>query len=152
MNYYLDSSALVKRYFREQGTAWVGALTNAVQNKIFLSEITLAEVAATFAARSRAPGGISQGYRHLLLGRFLQDCNTLFSLLEVKRPLIEHAIELSQNYRLRGYDSVQLATALAAKQSLMAITNPGLIFVASDRDLLHAAVAEGLAIEYPHRY
>lgn len=53
-NYYLDASALVKRYAPERGSAWIGEITDASMDcVILLSEITLAEVAAALAAKQR---------------------------------------------------------------------------------------------------
>ena len=59
--FFLDTSAVVKRYLPEIGTAWVRRLSNpASGNTIVLSEITLVEVASALAARHRAPRGISR--------------------------------------------------------------------------------------------
>jgi len=59
-DYYVDASALVKRYAEESGSAWVRQITDpSVQHTILLAEITLAEVAAALAAKHRAPGGIT---------------------------------------------------------------------------------------------
>lgn len=45
--YFMDSSALVKRYIKEIGSAWVINLFRPHSfNQIFVSEITLAEVIA----------------------------------------------------------------------------------------------------------
>lgn len=65
MSYFLlDTSAIVKRYKTEDGTAWVEALTDSTaQNTIILSEISLAEVAAALAALHRASGGITKQER-----------------------------------------------------------------------------------------
>ena len=46
-HFYLDASAVVKRYSPETGTAWVKALADRSSgHAIVLGEITLAEVAA----------------------------------------------------------------------------------------------------------
>ena len=55
-DYYLDSSATVKRYAQETGTAWVVSITDpTAENSILISEITVAEVAAALAAKHRVP-------------------------------------------------------------------------------------------------
>ena len=144
-NYYLDSSALLKRYLKESGTEWVKEITSDRNlHSIVTSHLTLAEVAAVFASKSRAPGGISQRFRQRILSNFLEDCDELFVLIPVHRFIINRAIALSQQYRLRGYDSVQLATALTAQQFLPSDGASELIFVAGDKDLLAAAQSEGL--------
>ncbi len=60
------------------------------------------------------------------------------------------ATELTRQHRLRGYDAVQLATALAASAALLTAGLPGPTFVAADADLLAAARAEGLATIDPN--
>ena len=60
-DYYLDASALVKRYTDKPGSSWVRQITDPdTQNAVLLAEITLAEVAAALAAKHRAPGGITR--------------------------------------------------------------------------------------------
>jgi predicted nucleic acid-binding protein len=60
-HFYLDASAVVKRYSLETGSFWVKALTDPTAgHTIVLGEITLAEVAAALAAKHRAPGGITR--------------------------------------------------------------------------------------------
>ena len=153
-NYYLDSSALLKRYVREIGSVWVNQISSiAYQHSIFTSELTIAETAAVLAAKSRAPGGISKTRYKRLLSRFLEDCEQVYTLIPVQRLIIDRAVLLSQVYRLRGYDSVQLATAITARNVLMAANSPvELIFVASDNDLLVAAQGENLLIEAPENH
>jgi predicted nucleic acid-binding protein len=45
--YFVDSSALVKRYVQEDGTSWVRRLTRrSARNPIYLARITAVEVTA----------------------------------------------------------------------------------------------------------
>jgi predicted nucleic acid-binding protein len=70
-DYYLDASALVKRYTHEPGSSWVGQITDPhAQNTVLLAEITLAEVAAALAAKHRAPDGITRQQMERILSRF----------------------------------------------------------------------------------
>jgi len=149
-DYYLDASAVVKRYADEPGSNWVRQITDPnAPHTILLAEITLAEVAAALSAKHRAPGGITQQQRDRILSRFLQDCAEQCVLLSVDRLVIDRAVELTQRYRLRGYDAVQLATALVASTVLQSQNLPAPIFVASDSDLLTAARAEQILVENP---
>ena len=149
-DYYLDSSALVKRYSDESGSLWIRQITDPqAQHTILLAEITLAEVAAALAAKQRSPGGITQEQRDRILSRFLQDCEEYFLLLPIDRPVIDRAVELTQRHRLRGYDAVQLATALVASETVHAQGLPSPTFVAADNDLIAAAITEGLPAENP---
>lgn len=148
--YYLDSSALVKRYADEQGSQWIRQITDLLsENIILLAEITLAEVAAALSAKHRAPGGLTCAQRDAALSLFLQDCAEAFIILTIDRAVIDRAVELTQHYRLRGYDAVQLATALVNSDILIAEHQIAPIFVTSDTDLIAAARAEHLLTDDP---
>lgn len=149
-DYFLDASALVKRYINEIGSEWVRQLTEPHPgDTVLLAEITLAEVSAAIAAKHRMPGGITLAQRDRALSLFLQNCDSYFLLLPVDRTVLDRAVELTQNYRLRGYDAVQLASALVAADVMSANGLPSPIFVASDGNLLAAARSEGLAVDDP---
>jgi predicted nucleic acid-binding protein len=84
--FYLDASAVVKRYSPETGSGWVKALTDPmVGHTLVLGEITLAEVAAALAAKHRAPGGITQQARDDTLALFLSHCDTQYELIALSR-------------------------------------------------------------------
>ena len=152
-HFYLDASAVVKRYSPETGSDWVRALTDPpTGHTIVLSEITLAEVAAALAAKHCTPGGITQKERDDALALFLSHCDTEYELIALSRFIVDRAVSLTQNHKLRGYDAVQLATALAVNEALVAASLPALTFVAADHDLLTAANAEGLDAENPSHY
>jgi uncharacterized protein len=148
--YYLDASALVKRYIREPGTSWIQSITTqSAQHSILLAEISLAEVAAAFAAKQRAPRGISIVERNHALSLFLQDCAQNFLVLRSDRTVINLAVDLTQQHRLRGYDAVQLAAALVNHRAIVTGGQSGLVLVTSDADLLRAAIREGMATDNP---
>ncbi len=67
--------------------------------------------------------------------------------MPVSRVVIDRAVLLTQNYSLRGYDAVQLASALEADAVFRAAGLARLTFVASDADLLAAAGPEGLTVD-----
>jgi uncharacterized protein len=150
-HFYLDASAVVKRYSPETGTAWVKSLTDpGAGHTIVLGEITLAEVAAAIAAKHRAPDGITVEERNNAVALFLSHCMTDYELIAINRSIIDRAVNLTLNHKLRGYDAVQLATALVANEALTAADLAPLIFVAADADLVAAASAEGLDTENPN--
>jgi predicted nucleic acid-binding protein len=151
--FYFDSSALVKRYLTELGSIWVLALTDPAAGHMLISaEITRVEMAAAFASRHRAPGGISQKERDDAVDLLLKHCDTEYQITSLSPASISRAVSLTQNHPLRGYDAVQLATALAANDVLLAAGLPGLTFVAADHDLITAAQHEGLPIENPNHH
>jgi predicted nucleic acid-binding protein len=79
----------------------------------------------------------------------LRHSDTEYQIVPLTRLVIGRAVTLTQQYRLRGYDAVQLATALIANDGLTAAGLAAAVFVAADNDLLTAARAEGLAAENP---
>lgn len=147
--YFLDSSAIVKRYAVEAGTAWVDSICDpAAGNIITLSQIGLAEVAAALAAKHRAGALSSEDYEQTLAG-FITDAHQQYTPVAVDAALIDLAVALTRRQKLRGCDAIQLASALTLNTSLTSQDLPPLAFVAADADLLAAAAAEGLATENP---
>ena len=147
---FFDPSALVKRYVHEGGTAWVRSVTDpSTTDSVIVTEVSLAEVAAALAAMQRAPVGLTIAHRDRALGLFLQDTAQRFLLLPTNRGVIDLAVDLTQQYRLRGYDAVQLAAALIAEQDFLIRGQSPPTFVSADNDLLAAAQAEGLATDNP---
>lgn len=151
--FYLDASAVIKRYSREPGSDWIKTLTDVqVGHVVLLAEITLVEVAAALAAKHRASGGISQHERDNALNLFLSNCRSEYEIMPINRSIIDQAIVLTQNHRLRGYDAIQLASAIVVSRIFGVSGLPSLIFVTADADLLLAAEAEGLETENPNSY
>ena len=148
-HYLMDSSAVAKRYMIETGSDWIEALCLDAHSTVILAEITLAEVASTFARASRGRR-ITEAQRIEYLDLFTNDCNRAYQLIPVNRFIIDHAVTLTQRYRLRGYDAVQLACALRANELLIERALPPLTFITADRDLIAAAIPEGLISENPN--
>lgn len=149
--YYLDSSALVKRYVTETGSAWVRELCQDAANAIFISELALVEVGSAFARRYHR-GEITDEQRRHYLGVFVYDCAESYHLIPAERPTIERGLDLTQQHFLRGYDALQLACALAANDVLAVVALPALTFVSADDGLVGAAIIERLNTENPNRH
>ena len=75
-----------------------------------------------------------------------------YRLIVASPHILDRGVSLTQNHRLRGYDAVQLATALAANDSLVTASLSSLTLVAADGDLITAARIEGLPAENPNLY
>jgi len=98
--YYLDSSALVKRYVTETGSAWVRDLCQEAANAIFISELALVEVGSAFARRCHR-GEIADEQRRNYLAVFIHDCAGSYHLIPTERPTIERGLDLTQRRHLR---------------------------------------------------
>ena len=121
-------------------------------NTIFVAELTRVEAAASIAARHRAPSGITLVVRDNAVNLMLRHCASEYRVIPLTSSIVSRAVTLTQNYRLRGYDAIQLATALIASEQLVAAGMSVTILLAADHDLLAAAQAEGLAIEDPNMH
>lgn len=150
--FYLDASALVKRYLAETGSAWIEALcADELNNAIALAQFGLVETAAAFAAKRRGQFITDSAYESALAD-LLRDAGERYRLVSVGPALINSAIQLTRRQKLRGYDAIHLACALALNKPLVANHLSSLTFVAADDNLLAAAQAEGLATENPNEH
>ena len=150
---FLDASALAKRYITETGSHWINMLLNPTANHLVaIAEITQVEVAAALAARHRAPGGISRQMRDSAVNLLAKHCQQEYQLMALTPLILDRAVYLTQNHRLRGYDAVQLATAIATNHIFLEAGFTSLTFITADADLLKAAQAEGLHTDNPNLY
>ncbi len=150
-SYYLDSSAIIKRYLTEIGSDWIRLLCTSEDSIIHIAEISIAEVSATFARAARGLR-ITDVQRREYLDLFTNDCNESYHLLPVNRLVIDRASILAQRHYLRGYDAVQLACALRANELLTERQSLALTFVAADAQLIANAKRESLSAENPNEH
>ncbi len=148
--YYADSSALVKRYVNEIGSAWVQAICEPAANHIIvLAHIGLAEIAAALGVKYRQ-NVLTTDVRDGLLRDLQRDGRDQYWLVDVEQNMVTDAIDLIRRQKLRGYDAVHLACALFLEHTLLQQGLPGLTLVSADQDLLTAAQAEGLLTDNPN--
>jgi uncharacterized protein len=148
--YFFDSSALVKRYVTETGTAWVSALVDpSAGNRIFIVRITAVEVVSAIKRRERA-GNLSATDMTASLTKFRHELSTIYLPIEVSRNLISRAMSLVETHTLRGYDAVQLAAALEVYSQRHSAGMSRPTFVSADANLNLAAMAEGLTVDDPN--
>jgi len=136
---YVDTSALVKLFVREEGSdevfRWI-----AEADIVSTALIAYAEARAALARRwrladlppSRLPGVV----------RALDEQWPSFLAVEITRDLVTKAGNLAERHALRGYDAVHLAAALEYGR----LSSSKVTFVAYDDRLSLAALAEGLDV------
>ncbi|NJN66670.1 MAG: type II toxin-antitoxin system VapC family toxin [Chloroflexaceae bacterium] len=150
--FFLDSSALVKRYLVEPGTGWIVALAApALGHSLLIAQVTRIEVIAALAARARA-GSITTDERDTAVRLLTYHIVSQYQSIPLDAPILDRAARLPLHHRLRGYDAIQLATALVANTRLLSAGVPALTFVAADNDLLAVARVEGLSTVNPNIY
>lgn len=152
MRYFWDSSALVKRYVCETGTPWVkNTLRCSKRSERLIAKVTGAEVAAAFARKQRM-GEISDRNRQKALRVFLRHFHHSYTKIEISDTVVNLAIKLTQRHPLRGYDAIQLASAMVIDNDLKRLKKPGLTLISADRVLCKAAQDEGLIMVNPNNY
>lgn len=150
MPYYLDTSALIKRYVAEQGSQWVEAVVSEPDDALLLtSRVTMVEVWSALARRKREASISSQDHADALAA-FHEDCLARYHFVEFEMPVVELAGQLLDRHPLRAYDAVQLASALIVSQTLTEVDLPVPAFLSADDRLLNIARAEGLPTDNPN--
>jgi predicted nucleic acid-binding protein len=139
---YLDTSALVKKYFQEAGTDMVREILQG-GGSYGISKIAYAEVCAAFGRKTRENPGQKRG--HLRVFQSFQEDWRLLTIVEVNDDLLPLIRALTARHPLRGADAIHLASALWLRRAL----RDEITFVASDGHLLNAARKETLKIINP---
>lgn len=139
--YYVDTSALMKRYRTEAGTDVVNELfAGARPDDLFLtSQLTIVEVEAV-AARALKARIFNRRTYGVLLSLFAQDLSHYLTVIPVSPGLVSNSVEVARSYGLRAADCIHLATALQAQD----ITSSPTRFVGSDSELYRVAQSAGL--------
>ena len=134
---YLDASALVKRYIVERGSRETIALTSQAE-MIATSIVSRTEVAAALAKAVRTslvPHDLARNAQRSFVG----DWQDLLRV-PVTEALVERAQTLAWEHGLRGYDAVQLASALTWQES----AGEEIVLATFDQQLWDAAKRAGL--------
>lgn len=104
---YLDTSSLVKLYVAEAGSDAVRELVNDA-TIVATSVIAYPEIRAALS-RLRREGSLNRPAFSAIKHCFDQDW-LHYLTLDVTMPICRSAGDLAERYRLRGYDSVHLAS------------------------------------------
>ena len=140
----MDSSALVKRYVREQGSKWLRA--EITHHRVIVAQITAVEVVAALRKRFRQ-GDISEFAFYQARKRFITHAaKQQYQVVMMNSQIVDEAMRIASDHDLRAYDAVQLATALT---SITSSDTSQLVFLTADNDLEVASQAEGLKTENP---
>ena len=150
--YFVDSSALVKRYVQETGTSWVRGITRRRPSTvIYIARITAVEVPCAIARR-RKGRTLTPRRASSILRRFRQHLDGRYTVAEVTIPLLDDAMRLGIKHALCAYDAVQLAVALEVNRFHQAGGSGPVTLVSADQALNTAAAAEGLAVDDPNAH
>jgi predicted nucleic acid-binding protein len=150
--FYLDSSALVKRYVQEAGTAWVTEIVAPTSaNSVYMARLSAVEVISALTRRERA-GTCAPAEADAARAQFRRELSSQYRAVDLGLLLIDVAMAIAERHGLRGYDAVQLAAALSLRDELAGLNGVKLVLVSADGELNAAAEAEGLDVENPNEH
>lgn len=140
---FADSSAIVKLYVPEDGHKAV----RAIDNPLVISNLARVEVPAAFWGKVRI-GELEVGDADVLVSAFEHDYHgdeeapPAFAVVSCDESTLADAARQAARHRLRAYDAVQLACAVAARRADPAIRSIAVF----DTHLRAAALAEGFDV------
>lgn len=137
----MDSSALAKRYLPEPQKAEIEQL--ALESVCFTSQITEVEVASAIHRQARE-GRFLAPDRDRALAKLSEDIDSLI-VVGLDGEIVALARSLLERHALRASDSIQLASAIAARSRFPELTS----LLSFDGRLDAAAQAEGFEIGPP---
>src|SRR5215470_7580369 len=138
---YVESSALVKRYVAEVGSAWVRrTVARPVHQVLYTAALTEVEVRSALQRLVRE-GRLDTAQAQRFTRRY--------QVIRITRRIVTQAGMALERHPLRAYDAVQLACALAVQRLLHQRGMPPPLFVTADDALLVAARAEGFPVDNP---
>ena len=159
--YYLDTSALIARYLvRAPGHVWVHNVCDPHNgNTLILAQITGAEIGAAFNQLARS-GAMRKKLTDASIAAFWTQVSAgEFVLVPISIDVVQRASNLCGTHPLKGYDAVQLACAIVAREDArladaatsasggQPLGDP--IFLTEDHKLRDAAAAEGFVVDSP---
>lgn len=144
---YLDTSALVKLFINEEGSAQVRVLAEGRTGAEVLLVSCLGYTEASVSlARMMHLGRLAAAELPLHQGSLDDYWEQSIQEVALTEALLEDARQLAQRFPLRTYDAIHLASAREAKRMLRGIFDGEVKFLAFDVPLLKAAQSLGFSI------
>ena len=144
-SFYLDTSALIKRYVDEEGTSQiVGLPARLGGGTLIMLDLALLESRSAVRRRERE-GDIPSVDANRILKQIEEDAAASFLVQHSTAAVIEDAARLIDRHPLKAYDALQLAGCLMARRG----TPAPVTFVCADTRLCNAARVEGLTVMNP---
>lgn len=95
--FFFDTSALVKRFVRETGSAWVISLQKpSNKNTVYIARITSVEVIAAITRRSNI-GTLSTTDAGKSITRFERSLVSRYAFVEITSAVVSRAMALAKN-------------------------------------------------------
>jgi predicted nucleic acid-binding protein len=141
--FFFDTSALIKLYHEEDGTAMLDQLLLEHQPVIIISDLSIIEMVSAFAKKVRVHAITEETFKQVVAA-FEKDV-LVFEVIYLDQAVKNRAVDLLKNRSLeqglRTLDALQLAAALSGN-----ITTSLDMFVAADKVLVNVAKTEDLPV------
>jgi predicted nucleic acid-binding protein len=146
--FYLDTSALVKRYKTEEGTEIIDYLYDNLPKGHSLATSFLTVLEFVSAIRRLLKGNrISQDDFEAVMSTFSQELEP-FLIRSLEDNIVADALNKVVSHALKSADSIQLSTALELRE-MMKEAGENVIFICDDAELLKAGRREELDVISP---
>lgn len=148
--FYLDTSALVKRYKTEEGSETVDYLYENLPSghSIAISFLTVLEFVSAIR-RLLKGGNISDEEFRDTLSTFSHEVEPFF-IMSIDDKIVADALTYVTKHGLKSADSIQLATVIELREIVKGI-GEGVIFVCDDRELEKTGREEDLKVINPRK-
>jgi len=134
---FLDTSALLKLFVAEANSALVREIVS--QSAVVVACVLTYVEARSALTRKRRGGELTQEEHARAVSTFESQWPS-YAVVELPFSLVRAAAVVAERHALRGYDAVQLASAI----EFQAQYGERVTFVSADQRLCAAAAAEGL--------
>lgn len=147
--YFFDTSAIVKRYFDEDGSALVKEMVARQPTvRVVLSRITWVEILSALS-RLQREGTITADIFDRQVRVLRQHFKLEYQIAEFDQTVSSLAGELVRRHPLRAYDAVQLASVLHLRNVYRSAGTAKFTFISADRRLIDVALEEDLEVVNP---
>jgi predicted nucleic acid-binding protein len=147
--FYLDASALVKRYKTEQGSEVIDYLfeEKSADDRLVASFLVVIEIVGV-AVRLRRNQTVTEDQLSELLARFNEDQQQTLELFQISQSVQGLAVKVVLEHGLRAADSIHLATMIELRRAADT-AGVQLLTMAADKALCDASEREGLKVVNP---
>jgi predicted nucleic acid-binding protein len=140
---FFDTSALVKRYYEEDGSENVDELIEDEDSTVIITSLSIIEATSAFR-RKHNRGEIEQERMNRLLSTFFEEAIQDFVIVPIEESFMKYSFSLILAEDLRTLDSLQLSAAITVNQE-------NLKFISADKKLNEVAKEQELETHNPQK-
>lgn len=139
-NYFIDTSALFKRYIPEKGTEQIDVLFNIAEN-VYISDLTITEIISNLKRKCEVTCEIDNDLYLSIKKEFLSDISQgNIQTVSVDSEIIIRSLVFIDKNHITPIDSIQLASA-----DYLNSEEKDIVFVCSDKKLIKLAEENNLS-------